>query len=281
MDALELGPFVLSSERAIAFLGLAVFTLVADIWARRPGNTALRASLSSWASHNIWIVLLGARLGFVIRHYQVYLGHPLSALYIWQGGFTPFWGIGLALLYSFYTVRKTTLTARTMLPPALAGLVVWAAVSVYGTAMPASQRATLTLPELTLESLYTADVSVASFAGQAVVINIWATWCAPCARELPMFTEVASNSDVPLLFVNQLESREKVQGYLQDRGLAPNYVLLDKRGEVAERLRVKGLPSTFFFNADGSLYKRHVGELSRAALLAYLNDLQQNEVALP
>lgn len=273
MDALQLGPFVISSERFIALLGLGLFVLVAEVLARRTPSEASSHDLSAWAGNTVWVLLLGSRLGFVLNHLNVYLAQPLSALYFWQGGFAPLWGVLAAAVYSFWYARKKQLQLKSILLPALTGLLVWTLALVvtsnrFRTVEPVA------LPELTLESLYTPAVNLASFTGQPVVVNIWATWCGPCARELPMLSEVAATSEVPFLLIDQLESREKVASYLSQRGLEPRYVLLDTRGELAEVFRVKGTPTTLFFDSDGSLSKRHVGELSRALLGDYLAALR-------
>ena len=278
MDALRLGPFVISTERFVALLSLGLFVLVAELLARRLRDESA-ASLSNWASNTVWAVLTGSRLAFVLTHLNVYLEHPLTVFYFWQGGFAPVWGVAAGALYSLWYLRKRDdvklngVKLNRVVLPALVGVTVWAAGSVYTSGALATAEAAV-LPELTLESLYTPAIELSSFAGQPAVVNVWATWCGPCARELPMFAEVAETSEVPFLFVDQLESRRTVATYLEQRALQPQYVLLDTQGKVGDIFRVKGTPTTLFFNSDGALQKRHVGEMSRAALGDYLGELQ-------
>lgn len=114
MNEVLLGPVVISSVRFSAAVGLLVFVLVAEIAARRqPG-------LSTWAMNSVWVILLGSRLGFVLENLDVFRLDPLSALYFWQGGFSPFWGLAGAALYTFFSrVSQTTI------PLAAIGLLAW------------------------------------------------------------------------------------------------------------------------------------------------------------
>src|SRR3546814_11946076 len=66
-----------------------------------------------------------------------------------------------------------------------------------------------------------------NLAGRPFVVNLWATWCPPCRRELPMLADVAANSDIPILLANQGENRQAVADYLLAGGISPRSVVLD------------------------------------------------------
>jgi thioredoxin-related protein len=73
-------------------------------------------------------------------------------------------------------------------------------------------------------------------------------------------------SHVSFVFLDQRESADTVAAYLAKKGLELSYAALDRSGEAGDLFRVIGTPTTLFFDSEGNLVKRHVGEISRAAL---------------
>ncbi|MCA9835837.1 MAG: TlpA family protein disulfide reductase [Trueperaceae bacterium] len=259
MDAISLGPVVLSFERFVALLSLASLVLSAELMARKSDKR-----LSQWASNVVIWGLLGARLGFVVLHLAAYLQAPLSIFYIWQGGFSVISGILAGLIYTAWFYRKNIRDARWVVVPGLAAFAMWMLLSGFATIRT---PAVTSLPDLSLELLNGESLELASLKGQPVVINIWATWCGPCQRELPMLVQADSDYDrVAFVFLDQRESAETVGAYLAKKGLEPRYAALDRSGAAGDLFRVVGTPTTLFFNPAGELTKRHVGEISRAAL---------------
>ena len=131
------------------------------------------------------------------------------------------------------------------------------------------------LPTWTLRASHGEDVALAAFAGKPVVLNLWATWCGPCLREMPLLQQAqAARPDLHFVFLNQGEPATKVRAYLSARGMRLRNVLLDERGAMGRLTGEKALPLTYFYDANGKLVDTHVGELSperlqeRLALLA-------------
>src|SRR3546814_2530180 len=71
------------------------------------------------------------------------------------------------------------------------------------------------------------ELTPENLAGKPFAINLWATWCPPCRRELPMLADVAANSDIPILLANQGENRQAVADYLFASEISPRSVVLD------------------------------------------------------
>jgi thiol-disulfide isomerase/thioredoxin len=136
------------------------------------------------------------------------------------------------------------------------------------------QKQTTILPDVKLESLSGETVTLGSFEGKPLVINLWATWCGPCRRELPLFADMAkTHPSVTFLFVNQKETREQIEMFLQDEKLLLENVLLDTEGKLSQHFKVFGLPSTLFFDARGNLVDTQTGEASSVQLFNSLTDL--------
>lgn len=99
------------------------------------------------------------------------------------------------------------------------------------------------------------------------MVNLWATWCPPCVREMPVLQKAqADHPGVNFVFVNQGESADKVAAWLVARKLSLRNVLLDGQGQIGAAFKQRALPTTLFFNAKGQLVSMRVGELSAATL---------------
>ena len=134
-------------------------------------------------------------------------------------------------------------------------------------ALPAEPLATIEGESLVLTSLVASD--------QPIIINLWATWCPPCRRELPMLAAVAEQrDDVVFLLASQGETAVHVSRYLADNNIRPEHVLIDASGMLARHYGTVGLPVTLFIGTDGLLAHTHVGEISRVVLLSRIAQLQ-------
>ncbi len=265
MGALTLGPLVLSLDRAYAGLGFLVLLLGAELWARRE-----RSTVSAWAWRAAIAAFVGARVGFVVTYAADFASAPLSAFAFWQGGFAPWWGIAAAAVVTLFdAVRRPALRRAAPTLGAAALLAWWLPAALLTPAADAGT--TVTVPPLVLEDLAGAPVALFE-PGSPAIVNVWATWCPPCRRELPLLTATAAEApDVRILLVNQREDADTVRAYLEQAGLPPAGMLLDRRGEVGEALRVAGLPTTLAFDGAGRLVDVHVGEISPAALRALVD----------
>jgi thiol-disulfide isomerase/thioredoxin len=116
-------------------------------------------------------------------------------------------------------------------------------------------------PDFTLRDLARRPVRLADFRGRVVVLNFWATWCAPCREEIPAMQALArdlADRGLVVLAVNYEERPDVVRAFARDTdlGLA---VLLDADGAAARRYRVTGLPASFFVDRRGALVGSVVG----------------------
>ena len=131
------------------------------------------------------------------------------------------------------------------------------------------------LPKLSLEQVTGEALSLSGLQGQPVVINLWATWCGPCRRELPLLQESSvRRPDIHYLFVSQQESKERVNRFLKENQLELEHVLLDPKGQLADVFRSRGLPTTLFFDSSGELVDAYLGELTSVSLFNALKNLE-------
>ena len=259
MASLSLGPLVLPAELAV----LVAAVVLASVSAR-----LLRKRMQADVEPLIWRVLLlslvAARLGFVLEFAAVYMDAPLQILNLRDGGWSAPAGWGAAWACTIALGARRPSERRAMWATmAMASIVALAGELVLLRLAPQEQQ----MPALALVTLDAREQSLADFVGRPVVINLWASWCAPCQREMPALQRAQQQyPGVHFVFANQGESREKVQRFLDLKGLALDNVLLDAKGELARHFQQRGLPTTFFFDANGALVDARTGELSEATI---------------
>lgn len=108
-------------------------------------------------------------------------------------------------------------------------------------------------PDFLLEELRGGEVRLSDLRGQPVVINFWATWCAPCRKEMPQFVDAyAKHKDqgLVILAVNLQEGKSIARRFADDYGM-DFPVAIDRDGEVGDQYRLLGLPTTFFIDRQG------------------------------
>lgn len=126
-------------------------------------------------------------------------------------------------------------------------------------------------PDFTLNTPDGETVTLSGLRGQAVLLNLWATWCPPCRAEMPaiqkLYDEYKEQGFV-VLAVNMTyqDNPLAVQPFLQENNLTFP-VLLDETGDMARDYELRSLPSSFFINRDGIIQEVVIGGPMSEALL--------------
>jgi thiol-disulfide isomerase/thioredoxin len=118
------------------------------------------------------------------------------------------------------------------------------------------------LPDFTLTDASGKHAQLASFKGKPLLLNLWATWCAPCVLELPMLNELAGDraATLKVLTVAQdMTQTEKVAPFLAGKGLNHLEPWLDPKNDLAFRFGAETLPTTIYYDAQGREVWRYVG----------------------
>lgn len=211
---------------------------------------------------------IGARVAFVLEYRAHYADAPFSAFDIRDGGWTAWAGFAAAALVAAIAAARRADYARALGSGFGVALGLWLAA---GLAASLLEREPAELPSIRLVALDGTPVDIAALKGRPAVLNLWATWCPPCRREMPVLAKAQKeHAGVQFVFIDQGESAAKVQGFLAANGLALRNVLLDPDGRAAAQFNARGLPSTLFFDASGRLVATRTGELSAATLAQHL-----------
>jgi len=121
-------------------------------------------------------------------------------------------------------------------------------------------------PDFALPS--TSGETVALHAeNRPVVLNFWATWCAPCRAEMPAFQRISQRygDQIAVIGVNQRETPARVTSFALEVGTTYP-LLLDEDGAVNGTYRIRALPTTVFIDADGVVQEVFSGILTEGAL---------------
>lgn len=128
-------------------------------------------------------------------------------------------------------------------------------------------------PDFGLTTLEGETVQLSELRGQPVLINFWASWCGPCRVEMPHIQaafETHRERGLVVLAVNQLEPAPPIANFVDQFGLTFP-VPLDSDGQVSRTYQVRGLPTTFFVDAEGVIRDTFTGPMSAGLLESKLN----------
>jgi thiol-disulfide isomerase/thioredoxin len=131
-----------------------------------------------------------------------------------------------------------------------------------GEFIPASPL--LPAPAISFVDLAGNTASLSEFAGKIVLVNLWATWCEPCLREMPSLERVQSHFGDKIAVVAISEDhggRKTVEPFIDKLGLKSVKIYLDPKSAMERAFKVQGLPTSFLIDRGG----RVLGQVEGAA----------------
>ncbi|NMM05548.1 TlpA disulfide reductase family protein [Polaromonas sp.] len=267
MLTVNLGPLAVS----VNLLLMALAFLVAA-WVGKLAGRGQPTGLGNTLSDMVIAAALVARLAFIVIWFDTYRSAPWSMLDIRDGGFTPWAGIGAALLLALWRGWRRPALRKPLASGLVAGTLVWGGAMFVGQSLTQQPA----LPQQALTTLAGAPTQLAVLAaGKPMVVNLWATWCPPCRREMPVLAAAQKReTGVSFVFINQGEAAATAQKYLAADRLDLANVLLDASSGIGREVGSGSLPTTLFYDAGGRLVDTHLGELSAASLASKLNRLR-------
>lgn len=268
MLTLTIGSFALAINHLLLILALALATLVGWRVAKRGGENPESVLFSLFL-----LGLLAARIGFVIAYWRYFHQDPLQMLDLRDGGFVVWAGLLAVVMGAVIWGWRRAGLRRPLGWGLCSGLAFWLLASLSSNLYEKGTQ----LPDMVLRNANGESVQLGSYKGGPLVINLWATWCPPCRREMPVLQNAQhQHENVTFLFVNQGESMQSVSTFLETQGLNLSNVLFDSGGQLGQKVGSMALPTTLFYNADGRLLASHLGELSEASLARALERFDPN-----
>ena len=159
---------------------------------------------------------------------------------------------------------------RTLIPAVIfAALVAFLAVGLtrdprevpsplIGKSAPAFSLATLEAPEKIL--------TLGDMAGKPWVLNVFASWCAPCREEHPLLVDLAKKTPTPIYGLNYKDKAADAERWLGQFGNPYKAVLVDRDGRAGIDYGVYGVPETFVIDRNGTVRYKKVGPLTQEVI---------------
>ena len=109
------------------------------------------------------------------------------------------------------------------------------------------------------------DVNLDDFKGKLLILNFWATWCAPCREEMPSLDSLQSNSNFDNLKIFPInigqENLSKSDSFFKEIGVQDLDIYFDAPITLAKKLSLRGVPTTILFNKKGEEFGRIMGSI--------------------
>lgn len=266
--ATSVGPFAVATQWVLLLVCAGIAALVGHLVGRRQ-----QVGITGTLTDMLLTAALVGRIVFVAIWFKHYRDAPWTMLDIRDGGFTPWACVSAAVGVALWQGWRHNALRGPLLFGLLAGSLAWGV-------SPALMRlntgpALSDLDGVAFVNLQGGPQSLAALAqGRPLVVNLWATWCPPCRREMPLLAKAQQQIPrVCFVFVDQGEVGFTVQKFLDASQFVLSNVLLDPSKKFGEQLGPMALPTTLFYDASGRLVDTHLGALSPATLADKLKKL--------
>ncbi|WP_108868078.1 TlpA family protein disulfide reductase [Aquimarina aquimarini] len=127
-------------------------------------------------------------------------------------------------------------------------------------------------PDISLNQLEVLDlkgnnIELSEYQGKPLVVNYWATWCAPCLKEFPYFEEVKQRfgDDVNFVMISD-ETIDKITYFSNSKPYSFNFLKSSKKLSEYGLNEITALPTTYFYDAQGNLIVKHTSNLNVESL---------------
>ena len=107
------------------------------------------------------------------------------------------------------------------------------------------------------------DVDLSENKGKIMILNFWATWCAPCKKEMPSLSRLAKDMPELKIFAINMEkpNQTKAKKFFDDLNIDNLDIYFDPKFDLAKKLKMRGLPTTILIDKNGNEFARVIGEI--------------------
>ena len=119
--------------------------------------------------------------------------------------------------------------------------------------------------EIIFKDINQKNVNLADFKGKLVILNFWATWCAPCKEEMPSLDDLQSNTKLNNLKIFPInigqEDESKSESFFKELNIQNLDIYFDASITLAKKFSLRGVPTTIIFNKEGKEFARIIGSI--------------------
>jgi cytochrome c biogenesis protein CcmG/thiol:disulfide interchange protein DsbE len=163
------------------------------------------------------------------------------------------------------------------IPQGIAGAIIVALLATIAPAAAGIPQVGAPAPAFSIPAIANAsgDLTLSRYAGKAIYLNFFASWCEPCKAEVPSIVQLSkeyAKRGVVVIGIDELESASAADGFVA-RFKLPYPIGLDDSGSVGGSYGLIGMPMHVFIGADGKLVLRRAGEMSADQIRAALDQI--------
>jgi thiol-disulfide isomerase/thioredoxin len=119
--------------------------------------------------------------------------------------------------------------------------------------------------DITFLDIKNKEMNLNDYKGNLVILNFWATWCAPCKDEMPSLDLLNENSNLDNLKIFPInigkDTKEKSLTFFKELEIKNLEIYFDSPNTLAKKFKLRGLPTTIFFNKEGLEFARIIGSI--------------------
>ncbi|MBT1452432.1 TlpA family protein disulfide reductase [Glaciecola sp. XM2] len=253
MTFIHFGLFTLPISPVLLLISIFIGVIVTFIAARKHETRATARLLVS-----LLVALVAGRVTFIWQFSGQFEGIG-NMFDVFDGGINY-----TAALIAFAIMLAVQIVRIKQRKALISGLSTMAGIYAAFSIVIIAARSHAILPDSDFFTIDGQSVKITELSPQQpTVVYLWASGCGPCMQDLPVIDTVEDNHDeVTFVSLNQSESGEIVQRFVEREGLRFKNLLIDSKGEIAENKGIFTLPVTLFFDVDGQLVYRHSGPIT-------------------
>ncbi len=117
--------------------------------------------------------------------------------------------------------------------------------------------------ELKFKDFNLQDVDLTNKKGNIMILNFWASWCAPCKREMPSLEKLAQNNpDIKVYAINmEKPNKLRTRDFYNSVGISTLDIYFDPEFQLVKKFKMRGMPTSILINKDGMEFARVLGEI--------------------
>ena len=107
------------------------------------------------------------------------------------------------------------------------------------------------------------DVNLADYKGKLLILNFWATWCAPCKKEMPSLEKLSKKYPEILIYPINLEkpNKDKAKKFFTDLEISKLKIYFDPKFSLVKLFNMRGVPTSILIDKNGKEFGRVIGEI--------------------